>query len=186
MRMHTHFAIAAAMLLGALLAATGGALAASQAAGLPPQMLDKTWNLVSLQPPGQPAQDTRGKGLTIQFSADGHVSGSGGCNSFSAGYEATGSTGLTIKQPIAATAKACKEAVNDLEVQYFDALGKIDRYALNGATGLKIGYDSGNGELSYETATPTQMPVTGGADEYATALLGLAALVLAAGLWLRM
>jgi len=44
---------------------------------------------VSLQAPGQPAQDTRGKGLAIQFSADGKVGRSGGCNSFSATYEAT-------------------------------------------------------------------------------------------------
>ena len=70
-------------------------------------MLDKTWNLVSLTARGQPAQDTKGKGLTILFSANGKVSGFGGCNNFSAAYEATSSGTLTIKQPITSTTKAC-------------------------------------------------------------------------------
>ena len=61
------------------------------------------------------------------------------------------------------------------------ALSKVDRYALNGATGLKIGYDTGKGELVYETAAPATLPVTGGAGENAAALLGLAAAVLATG-----
>lgn len=185
MRRCYHAAFAAAVLLGALLASTGGVLAGAQGGGLPPEMLGKTWNLVSLQASGQPAQDTRGKGLTIQFGADGNVSGSGGCNNFSATYETTGAGALTIKQPIAATAKACEDAVDTLERQYFDALSKIDRYALNGATGLKIGYDTGKGELVYESGAPTTLPTTGDAGDHAAALLALSGLALAAGLWLR-
>jgi LPXTG-motif cell wall-anchored protein len=184
MRRYVRFAWVATLLLGVFLAATGGALA-RQASGLPPEMLDKTWRLVSLQAPGQSAEDTRGKGLTIVFSADGKVSGSGGCNSFNSTYEATSSGTLTIKQPFAATLKACEDAVSNLEQQYFTAIGTIDRYALDGATGLRLGYAAGKGELLYETAARPTMPATGGASDLAAVLLGLAALVLLAGLWLR-
>ena len=59
--------------------------------------------------------------LTADFAGDGHVSGSGGCNSFSGSYEASGSK-LRIG-PLAATQRACAESDrNEQEQGYFAAL----------------------------------------------------------------
>ena len=110
------------------------ARAGQATAGLPSEMLDTTWNLVSLQPDGQVAQDVAGGGITIMFTAQGEFSGSGGCNSYSGTYEAPGGQALTIKQPIAATRMACEDPAGSLEFQYFDALGTVQSYTLDGAT----------------------------------------------------
>lgn len=69
-----------------------------------------------------------GTELTLDFSADGQVSGNGGCNTFSGTYE---SGEGTIKiSTLASTLKLCTEpaGVSDQEAQYLAALQKAATY----------------------------------------------------------
>jgi heat shock protein HslJ len=64
-----------------------------------------------------------GTTVTAAFTADGNVTGSGGCNDYHGPYTAKGQT-LTIG-PLGSTRKACEPAVMTQETQFFTALGKI-------------------------------------------------------------
>lgn len=90
-------------------------------------------------------EDIDGKGiidnsrLTIEFSADGKVSGHSGCNRYMGSFERTGDR-LTFPTAMASTRMACMaEAINNQEQAYLDVLSKVDRYAMtaDGALVLK-------------------------------------------------
>ena len=59
--------------------------------------------------------------VTLDFGADGTVSGSDGCNRFSTSYTQDGSS-LTIDQPMASTMMACEEPVMNQAAAYSAAL----------------------------------------------------------------
>ena len=176
------------LLAGLLMSTLGGSVAtahARQPAGsLPPQMLDTTWHLVSLQPDGQAAQDVAGSGITISFTAQGAFNGSGGCNSYSGTYAAPGGQALTFNQPFTATEMFCADPAGTLERLYFAALGQVERYALQSATRLELEL-GGGGRLVYEAAVPAPLPATGATGAAPWRVLALALLLLAVGLWTR-
>ena len=62
-----------------------------------------------------------GSETTADFRADWKLSGSGGCNQYSAEYTTTASNGITITQPIT-TLMACAEPIMQQETQYFSLL----------------------------------------------------------------
>ncbi len=70
--------------------------------------------------------------LTADFGADGTLSGSAGCNRYTATYEVSG-TGLKIG-PAAATRMACAEpaGVMEQEAQFLQALATAATYRLEG------------------------------------------------------
>ena len=88
--------------------------------------------------------------LTAEFGPDGVLSGSGGCNTFTADYTVSGSDGLQIGA-IASTRKACEDPVMQLENEYFTALGKTVQYKLSGDT-LTLRDSGGATQVSYTTA----------------------------------
>ena len=66
--------------------------------------------------------------VTAIFSAEGQLSGSGGCNTYNATYTTTNSDGVTFG-PVAATAMACQpDSVMQTEQEYFTALRKVTTY----------------------------------------------------------
>ncbi len=69
--------------------------------------------------------------ITAAFGADDKVSGSGGCNTYSATYT-TGGTDEIVIGPVAATKMACPEDVMTVEGQYFAALGAAATYTIEG------------------------------------------------------
>jgi heat shock protein HslJ len=73
-----------------------------------------------------------GTELTATFGADGNLSGSAGCNTYSATYQVEGSK-MSLG-PVAATRKACEqpEGVMDQELQFLTALGTTASYQLRG------------------------------------------------------
>jgi heat shock protein HslJ len=72
-----------------------------------------------------------GTELTASFGTDGKLTGSAGCNSYTAAYETSGST---IKiGPAATTRKACEQAVMDQETQYLAALSTAAVYRIDGS-----------------------------------------------------
>lgn len=70
--------------------------------------------------------DTR---MRLQFDADGQLSGNGGCNRFSGGFQLDGEK-LTIG-PVAATRMACPEPVQSFEFSYFESLQATEGVRLN-------------------------------------------------------
>ncbi len=69
--------------------------------------------------------------VTATFSEDGHVSGTGGCNSYGGSFTIEGNT-ISFGS-IAATEKACmEEGVMAQEAAYFQALGNVQRYRIEG------------------------------------------------------
>jgi heat shock protein HslJ len=166
------------------LAGLGRAQAAPRADALPPEVLDKPWALVSLQTAPGAAEDVTGKGLTIKFTPDSKVDGSGGCNGFFGNYTAGAAPSLTIGQ-LGATRKACEQPVMDLEAKYFAALETVESYKVDGSNGLQLIFDKGNGTLTYVAASAATMPATGETGDSFAALTLLAMLCVAAGVWLR-
>lgn len=71
--------------------------------------------------------------VTAEFGADGTISGSGGCNTYSGTYSTTDPDQLTIG-PVAATEMACPEPAMEIEQMYFAALGKVATYRIEGTT----------------------------------------------------
>lgn len=94
----------------------------------PQSVEDTAWRLLELE--GEPINPEGPQGeptLTLD-SGSGQAAGTGGCNRFTGTYTLDGD-GLTIGQ-VAATRMACPEGM-DLEHDYFDALTRVRRYALD-------------------------------------------------------
>ena len=122
-------------------------------------LLDRQLALVSYQDTtGAQVSPLVGTQLTALFSADGTLSGSAGCNSYSAGYTA-GNGAMTIT-PIATTQKFCAEppGVMDQEAQYLSALQTTAGYQVSGR---QLTLLNGAGQI---VAIYTAKPVNGRAS----------------------
>jgi uncharacterized lipoprotein YbaY/heat shock protein HslJ len=124
-------------------------------ASLPPEALDRDWSLRAIQRTTTNIANTTGVGMTIRFSADGKVSGSGGCNSFSGSYTVGVKQSITIAN-IAATLKACAPAATALEQEYFNALASAFSYTLDGSSRFELTYNNGQSKLVYAIAATGQ------------------------------
>ena len=105
-----------ALALAALLAAVVADAALAQA----PAVVGE-WSVLAIGNEAVAAE----AGLTVTFTADGAVTGSTGCNSFSGRYEARGA-GVTVL-PLRMTRRGCPEAEMRREVAMMRALGTTRR-----------------------------------------------------------
>jgi len=104
-----------------------------------------TWNLFNYNNGKGAIQSvTAGSKTTAIFGSNWKLSGSGGCNEYSAGYTTTASNGITITQPTS-TMMACAEPVMQQETQYLSLLPTAAKYEISGdqltlfnSTGTKI------------------------------------------------
>lgn len=80
------------------------------------------WSVTSLE-----GAATSGRRPTMSFSADGALTGNGGCNGYRGTYEITGE-GLVIG-PAAATRMACADDdANAQEARFFSLIGRVTRF----------------------------------------------------------
>ena len=93
--------------------------------------------------------------VTALFRTDGTVTGSSGCNQYTAGYTTSGSS-ITITPGIS-TLMACAPAVMDQESLYFSLMAAATTYSVNGDTMLLFD-SSGKAILAYKR--PLDIPVT--------------------------
>jgi len=114
--------------LGLLIASLVLSVGADASAAGSSDLTGKIWALNSL---GK-TKPVPGTAVTMQF-ADGKVSGSTGCNSYSAGYKA-GLRSLSIEKPVAATLKACAPAVASQERAFLSMLASVKRYQVRNDT----------------------------------------------------
>jgi heat shock protein HslJ len=63
--------------------------------------------------------------VTAEFGADGTLSGSGGCNTYTAPYTTTGTDQITM---------ACPEPASQIEQECFASLGNVSTYQIDGTT----------------------------------------------------
>lgn len=72
----------------------------------------------------------QGSKITAEFTAEGRVSGTAGCNSYSGGYELEGTS--IVFSPISSTRKMCVEpaGIMEQEIQFLQALEKSDTYSI--------------------------------------------------------
>ena len=84
--------------------------------------------------------------ITIDFAADGSVSGNAGCNQFTSSYEQDGAA-LTIDPNVATTMMACEEAAMTVEQQFLTALAAVTSWSRNGQP-VVLSDDSGATQLT--------------------------------------
>jgi heat shock protein HslJ len=99
------------------------------------QLADTEWTVISYgDGSGGFAGVLAGTNLTLAFSADGRVSGSGGCNGYAGSY-ALAPPAITIG-PVAATRRFCAspEGVMAQESAFFAALTTAASFTSDGAT----------------------------------------------------
>ncbi len=90
-------------------------------------LTDQVWNLTQLS--GKSL--VTGSVITAEFTADGKVSGTAGCNQYSGTYQAN-SKKISFSPNIATTRMSCDAAVNVQESAYLKALGEAKTYAISG------------------------------------------------------
>jgi heat shock protein HslJ len=105
----------------ALLVLTACASPASQTGG--GDLTGKVWALTELT--GKPP--VAGTGISAEFSADGKLSGSAGCNRYSGTYTVSGNS-ITFSSPMASTMMMCDAAVMEQENAYLKALGEAKTF----------------------------------------------------------
>jgi heat shock protein HslJ len=96
-----------------------------------------SWTVTSLATPDAVTSPIPGTELTATFAEDGTLSGSAGCNTYTATYTATG--GDIAISPPAATQKLCPEpeGVSEQETAYLTALPQAARFGM-GEHGLEL------------------------------------------------
>lgn len=110
--------------MAALLSLAACAPAGSQAEG---GLTGKVWVLDSLNG----AAPVPGATITAEFTEDGKVGGSAGCNRYSGQYTVSGSN-IEFKQSMASTMMACDGPVMDQETAYFQALAAAKSFTVGG------------------------------------------------------
>ena len=88
--------------------------------------------------------------MTGTFGTDGKLTGSGGCNNYTANYTASGSN-LTIDSP-SSTMMTCTEVVNQQESEYLYLLENSSTYNIKGST-LTIKDSTGQTIIEYTSAS---------------------------------
>ncbi len=108
------------VLLLFLAACTSG----SQSGG---DLTGKVWAVTELM--GNPP--VAGTGISAEFSEDGKVGGSSGCNRYNGTYTVSGNN-ITFASPMASTMMMCEQAIMDQESAYLGALGEAKTFAVKG------------------------------------------------------
>jgi heat shock protein HslJ len=94
-------------------------------------LVGTAWTLTSLSSGDAVTSVVSGTEITAEFTADGTVSGSAGCNRFSGTYAWTGDR-LSFS-PLVTTKMACADDVMAQEGVFLDAMGEVASYAIEGA-----------------------------------------------------
>jgi heat shock protein HslJ len=130
----------------------------------PQTLTGVTWYLVAFNQAGGGAISVKpGTQITAFFDTQGKVSGSAGCNQYTASYQTTLNT-LSIGAP-ASTKMACSEPAGIMtqETTYLSYIQGASGYSISGNT-LTVTDSSGKALLTYSTVPPYEMtpaPLTG-------------------------
>ena len=121
--------------------ASGKASATFQATAAP-SLTSNPWDVISFNNGKQAVVSVNPAApMTAVFTADGKVSGSAGCNSYTGGYQVDGNK---IKiGPLATTQKACPQPIMEQETQFLKALQSSATWSIfNGVLGMRTAQDA--------------------------------------------
>jgi pimeloyl-ACP methyl ester carboxylesterase/heat shock protein HslJ len=140
----------------AITAAAARAAAGARATAPSPSrdnLANTGWRLVSLGTGADEVPVLLNATVTLEFGADGAISGQGGCNAYSGAY--TVQDGKLSFREIVSTLRACvDQMVTEQEQRYLEALSSAEQYTLEGDT-LTISSGGSTESLKFErTATP--------------------------------
>lgn len=121
----------------------------------PVQVLDVAWTLTRLDGERVPAEPP----VTATFESDGSLTGSGGCNDYSATWTSDGSS-LTVSD-LQATRKACSDAIDAQERRYFELLGEAASWTLVGTAVTVTSSDGATLVFGDDTAPTDDLPLVG-------------------------
>lgn len=122
-------------------------LLGSSCTAAPSGLTDSEWKLVSFSSAGAQTPLVPGSSITVRFQRDGQLGGSGGCNSYGAAYQLSGSS-LSVSS-IVSTEMAClQEGIMEQEQRYFAALQSASRFELSGGN-LIIWYEGEQDSLNF-------------------------------------
>lgn len=108
------------------------------------------WNLESLGPVGSETEVMEETTLVLSFDSAQEMGGTGGCNSFGAGY--TVEDGRLVLGELVTTLIACDDqAVMDQELRFYEALQAAGEYELSEEE-LTIWYDNGESAMHFTRA----------------------------------
>ncbi len=122
-----------------------------------PPLVGTPWVLVALGDQADLQVVEPGSVVTATFAADGTVSGSAGCNAYSAPYTVAGDRLISVG-PVVATLKACPTGM-DQEQAFLQALESVRSYTITADGRLRLSYSTGgagatNALVFAEAATP--------------------------------
>jgi heat shock protein HslJ len=118
----------------------------------PSPSLEGRWDLVSYGPAGSEATVLTDSPVFIDFTSDGKISGSGGCNRYFGGWGILEGTKDTIRiWRTGSTKMACPEPIMTQEHRFLEELSRVSGYATEGKE-LRLYYDEGRGVLRFSRA----------------------------------
>jgi heat shock protein HslJ len=125
------------------------------------EVADQQWILVGYGDAANPTVVEEGVFVTAQFSSvEPTMSGSGGCNNYTTGYESTDAGSLTISDAIGSTMMAC-EGMMETETAFFAALGSVTNWDLTEQGRLELTYSTGQPYEEKLVFAPGEVPLTG-------------------------
>ncbi|NTW36710.1 MAG: META domain-containing protein, partial [Syntrophobacteraceae bacterium] len=129
----------------------------------PPALTGVTWYLVAFDKGGSSQSVLPGTGITAFFDPSGVMSGSAGCNQYTASYSGS-LNGLSIGAP-ASTKMYCESpaGIMNQETLYLTTIQGASSYSISGNI-LTVNDSGGKAILTYSTVPPYEMtpaPLTG-------------------------
>jgi len=115
-------------------------------------LMARGWKLTSITGAGVELPLTKDVEITLVFTPDGRIAGSGGCNRYFSAVELETPGELSLG-PVGSTMMACPELTMAQEQQYLRALQGVGRYRLAGAR-LELFFGD-DGVLTFEA---TEIP----------------------------
>jgi len=112
-----------------------------------PKLADRKWALQSFGTIGSEERPLPETEISIEFTADGKLHGSGGCNRYFSSYETGPGGSLTIKQ-MGSTRMACPQEIMDQEMKYFRSLQSVSTFKMEEQR-LQLFHGNGDQILNY-------------------------------------
>lgn len=115
----------------------------------PPETLEGRWDLRGIGPVGSEQPAMAENQIFIVFSADGKISGSGGCNRYFGGWgHPEGVKDALRIWRTGSTRMACPEPILTQEYRFLEELARVSTYRIEGNE-LRLYYDEGRGILRF-------------------------------------
>jgi len=122
----------------------------------PVQVLDVEWTLSQLDGEAVPADPP----ITATFAEDGTLTGSGGCNTYSATWSSDDGVQLTVTD-LFSSLRACSDEIDAREQSYFTILQAAETWSLDGSAVIVTSSDGASLVYGGDTEDPDALGLVG-------------------------